>query len=41
MLFADLELLLRIERLTMVIGVVGLLIVAAIIFVGLRIPRQS
>lgn len=40
MLFADLELLLRIERLTMTIGLVGFLIAAAIVFVGLRIPGR-
>jgi hypothetical protein len=37
MLLADLELILRIERLTTVIGVVGLLIAAAVVFVGLRV----
>jgi hypothetical protein len=39
MILADLDmvLILRIERLTIVIGVVGLLIAAAVVFVGLRI----
>jgi len=40
MILADLELLLRLERLTVTIGVVGVLIAVAICFVGLRIQNR-